>query len=438
MARLIQHSLVFIVLLLHGRVCLGGNCSCLNADELPPNDDDDESHKKCLSSCPTCSEDYAFIYKFSVIESCVGRCGQKYDSSLPCQCNTACTNPTYNNCCGDYNAFCLIESCAGRCTQPYDRDLECQCNTPCKDNLDCCDDYDDFCQEEAKNIDLEEEDEDATQLCPGIGNFIQWDPSTSCINFDQLKENWTGIMRSREMLETSIAPDDEDDKWKPLQCKIKNGETSEDLMLVKSSSNNCNDLVSFYCKNGSEPQKSKTTIMEEQENNVTMSFEFDVNTRSLHNTSNMMTGVIVGTVSSIIAIGVVIVAVIVCRRRRSAKRKPVFKQDAHGQNDKEKNEHLENKNGYAYSEIEMEATNKKDYIDNGDNEYTTGTSDVYDHLNENKNRKTKTENPHAIYDHAIGDNAEPDYDSTKHVVPTNPDYQEVQIRSEEESHRVKL
>ncbi|OPL33063.1 hypothetical protein AM593_06802, partial [Mytilus galloprovincialis] len=429
--------------------------------------------------------------------SCVGRCGQKYDSSLPCQCNTACTNPTYNNCCGDYNAFCLIESCAGRCTQPYDRDLECQCNTPCKDNLDCCDDYDDFCQEvenpdsdkrdstdtkmcmalhcrnsghprffndpqqslraqnqirqliksifsidirrcEAKNIDLEEEDEDATQLCPGIGNFIQWDPSTSCINFDQLKENWTGIMRSREMLETSIAPDDEDDKWKPLQCKIKNGETSEDLMLVKSSSNNCNDLMSFYCKNGSEPQKSKTTIMEEQENNVTMSFEFDVNTRSLHNTSNMMTGVIVGTVSSIIAIGVVIVAVIVCRRRRSAKRKPVLKQDAHGQNDKEKNEHLENKNGYAYSEIEMEATNKKDYMDNGDNEYTTGTSDVYDHLNDNKNRKIKTENPHAIYDHAIGDNAEPDYDSTKHVVPTNPDYQEVRIRSEEESHREKL
>lgn len=56
---------------------------------------------------------------------------------------------------------------------------------------------------EAKNIDLEEEDEDATQFCPCIGSFIQWDPSTSCINFDQLKENWTGIMRSREMLETA-------------------------------------------------------------------------------------------------------------------------------------------------------------------------------------------------------------------------------------------
>ncbi|CAG2199239.1 ENDOU [Mytilus edulis] len=489
MARMIQHGLVLIVLLLHGRVCLGGNCSCLNADEHPPNDDD-ESHKKCFSFCPTCSEDYAFIYKFNVIdrrkdhrllimykaingmisiqetdsiinksdnrtrganrlrqiyivhqsrsvqtpilsthnpelepaannESCVGRCGQKYDSSLPCQCNTACTNPTYNNCCGDYNAFCLIESCAGRCTQPYNRDLECQCNPDCKHKDDCCDDYDDFCPEEAKNIDSVEEDEDATQFCPGIDSFIQWDPSTSCINFNQLKENWTGIMRSREMLETSTAPDDEDDKWKPLQCKIKNGETSEDLMLVKSSSNNCNDLMSFYCKNGSEPQKSKTTIMEEQENNVTMSFEFDVNTRSLHNTSNMMTGVIFGTVSSIIAIGVVIVVVVVCRRRR-------------------KNEHLENKNGYAYSEIEMEATNKNDHMDNGDNEYTTGTSDVYDHLNENKNRKTKTENPHAIYDHAIGDNAEPDYDSTKHVVPTNPDYQEVRIRSEEESHREKL
>ncbi|VDI03168.1 poly(U)-specific endoribonuclease [Mytilus galloprovincialis] len=437
MARLIQHSLVLTVLLLHGRVCLGGNCSCLNADELPHNDDD-EYHKKCLSSCPMCSEDYAFIYKFSVIESCVGKCGQRYDESLPCQCNTACTLPKYNNCCDDYKAFCLIESCAGKCEQLYNPHLKCQCNKACKGQKDCCDDYDDFCSEEAKNIDSVEGDEDATQFCPGIVSFIQWDPSTSCINFDQLKENWTGIMRSREMLETSTAPDDEDDKWKPLQCKIKNGETSEDLMLVKSSSNNCNDLMSFYCKNGSEPQKSKTTIMEEQENNVTMSFEFDVNTPSLPNTSNMMTGVIVGTVSSIIAIGVVIVAVIVCRRRRSVGRKPDHKQDAHRQNETEKIGHSENKNDYAYSEIEMEATNKKDHVDNGDNEYTTGPSDVYDHLNENKNRQIKTENPHAIYDHATGDNAESDYDSTKHVVPTNPDYQEVIIRSEEEINSEKL
>ncbi|CAG2199242.1 ENDOU [Mytilus edulis] len=273
-----------------------GNCSCLNAEELPHNDDD-ESHKKCLSSCPTCSDDYAFIYKFSVIESCVGKCGQRYDISLPCQCNTACTLPKYNNCCDDYKAFCLIhlESCAGKCEQ-YNPHLKCQCNTACKGKQDCCDDYDDFCPEEAKNIDSEEEDDDASQFCPRIDSFIEWNPAKSCINFDQLKDNWTGIMRSLEMLKT--APD----KWKPLQCKIKDGKTSEDLMLVKSSSNNCSDLMLFYCKNGSEPQKSNTTIMEAQENNVTMSIEFDVNTRSLHNTSNMMTGVIVGTVSLIIAI----------------------------------------------------------------------------------------------------------------------------------------
>ncbi|CAC5415268.1 unnamed protein product [Mytilus coruscus] len=258
----------------------------------------------------------------------------------------------------------------------------------------------DIFRQEAKNTHSEEEDvDDATHICPGIGSFIQWDPSTSCINFDQLEENWTGIMRSREMSEilTSTVPD-ENDKWKPLQCKIKEGGTSENLMLVRSSSDNCSDLMSFYCGNG----------------------------------------VIVGIVSSIIAIGVVICVVIVVRRRRSAIRNPILKQDLHGPNDTEKIEHLENKNGYAYSEIEMETTKKKDYMDNGDNEYTTGTSDVYDHLNENKNRKIKTENPHAIYDHSIGDNAEPDYDSTKHVVPTNPEYQEVRIRSEEESHREKL
>lgn len=40
----------------------------------------------------------------------------------------------------------------------------------------------------------------STEMCPSNGSFIQWDPSTSCINLDQKKENWTGIMRSREML----------------------------------------------------------------------------------------------------------------------------------------------------------------------------------------------------------------------------------------------
>ncbi|CAC5406127.1 unnamed protein product [Mytilus coruscus] len=177
---------------------------------------------------------------------------------------------------------------------------------------------------EAKNTHSDKKDvDDGTQICPGIGNFIQWDPSTSCINhvnFDQLKENWTGIMRSPEML-TSTAPE-ENDKWKPLQCKIKEEGTSEDLMLIKFSPDNCSDLMSFYCGNG----------------------------------------VIVGIVSLIITIGIVVFVVIVVRRRRSAMRKPVLKQDAHGQSDTEKIEHSVNQNCYAYSE--MEATNKTDYMDN--------------------------------------------------------------------------
>ncbi|XP_052097072.1 uncharacterized protein LOC127732061 isoform X2 [Mytilus californianus] len=362
MTRRTLYSLVFIVLLLHGRVCMGSNCYCFNADELDTDDIHDESAEKCLSSSSTSSEDYVFIYKFNVTESCVGKCGKKLDKSLPCQCNKPCTK--HKDCCEDYDAFCS-ESCVDRCETKPDRRLSCQCNTDCKHN--CCEDYDTFCSEE------------------------------------------------------------ENGKWNVLRCE--GGETSEDLLLVKSSSFKCRDLVSFYCRNGSSPQKSITTV-KSRESNFTTPLKPDQITPQI--------GVIVGIVSPIVAIGVVVFVVIVCRRRRSARRKPVHKQDSHGQSDTEKIEHLGNKNGYAYCEIEMEATNKKDHMDNGDNEYTTGTSDVYDHLNEHKNRKIQTENPHAIYDHAIGDNAEPDYDSTKHVVPTNLDYQEVRIRSEDESYREKL
>ncbi|XP_063406110.1 uncharacterized protein LOC134690066 [Mytilus trossulus] len=259
-------------------------------------------------------------------------------------------------------------------------------------------------------------------------------------------------------IKKTVIGQDENGEWNVLKCT--EGETSEERLLVKSSSFECSDLVSLYCRNGSSAQKSITT-MKSQKSNFTTPMKPDQITPPIGSSpqrtlttvktleSNFTTpmkpdqitppiGVIVGIVSSIIVIGVVIFVVIVCRRRRSAKRKLVLKEDAHGQNDTEKTEHLENKNNYAYSEIEMEATNKKDHMDNGDNEYTTGPSDVYDHLNEKRNRKVQTENPHAIYDHAIGDNAEPDYDSTKHVVPTNPDYQEVTIRSEDESYREKL
>lgn len=88
----------------------------------------------------------------------------------------------------------------------------------------------------------------------------------------------------------------------------------------------------------------------------------------------------------------------------------------------------------------MEGSNQHDNMnDEGDNQYTTGPSDVYDHLNKKKkNKKMKTENSHARYDHSIGDNAESDYDITKHVVPTNPEYQEVRIGSEQGSQREKL
>ncbi|CAC5413663.1 ENDOU [Mytilus coruscus] len=79
----------------------------------------------------------------SAKESCLGRCGQYYDSQLPCQCNTACN--THRDCCKDYDDSCPKEFCVGRCDQPYDKRHQCQCNTACTQYNNCCDDYDAFC-----------------------------------------------------------------------------------------------------------------------------------------------------------------------------------------------------------------------------------------------------------------------------------------------------
>ncbi|XP_063406109.1 uncharacterized protein LOC134690065 [Mytilus trossulus] len=149
-----------------------------------------------------------------------------------------------------------------------------------------------------------------------------------------------------------------------------------------------------------------------------------------HITSYIIPGVIVGTILLFIVIG----AVICVFRRRSAQRTSNLKHDALRPINTEEIGNVINQNRYSYSEVKVEGSNQHDNMNvKDDDQYTTGTSDVYDHLNEHKNRKIKTENPHAIYDHSIGDNDEPDYDSTKHVVPANPDYQEVRIGTEAES-----
>lgn len=51
-----------------------------------------------------------------------------------------------------------------------------------------------------ENTHSEEGRIDDASVCPLNGRFIKWDPSKSCINLDQMKESWTGVMRSREML----------------------------------------------------------------------------------------------------------------------------------------------------------------------------------------------------------------------------------------------
>ena len=73
--------------------------------------------------------------------SCGGKCGAKYDKTLPCQCNDQC--PQYGNCCADYFAACKPEalSCKGRCDEQDDKTMPCQCGWDCSKHGNCCTDY---------------------------------------------------------------------------------------------------------------------------------------------------------------------------------------------------------------------------------------------------------------------------------------------------------
>merc|ERR1711970_288199 len=77
--------------------------------------------------------------------SCEGRCDDAYDSSYPCQRNTACAS--HGDCCPDYGSVCQGggTSCKDKCGAGYDHDLPCQCNDKCSEYGNCCPDYEQEC-----------------------------------------------------------------------------------------------------------------------------------------------------------------------------------------------------------------------------------------------------------------------------------------------------
>ncbi|XP_076083347.1 uncharacterized protein LOC143054276 [Mytilus galloprovincialis] len=357
-------------------------CYCLNSENLPQSHDD-TSPKKCSDSTET---DYVFIYR-QIQE------GPDIDSDTYNCIAVECKNLgrdrvfTAENCDSMYNVLCD--------------------NTENRSTINAF---------------------NATKFCEDEGSFVRWDPSLSCTNseesFDQ--KHWTSIKRSKQMF--LLTASDENVTLKPLQC-IGLDTYGDMYTFVEPSVVNCTELRPFYCRYRLRPLINSASN-ESQGHNVTM--EMPDNS---HITPYLIPGAIAGTTLLAIIIGVVIFVF----RRRSTERKSDVRQDVQRSNNAEQIGHGKNLNRYSYSEVKVEGSNQHvNMIDNGDDQYTTGTSDVYDHLNENKKRKIKTENPHAIYDHAIADNAEPDYDSTKHVVQTNPDYQEVRIGSKEEIIKEKL
>ncbi|XP_071143400.1 uncharacterized protein [Mytilus edulis] len=360
----------------------GESCYCFTSEKLPH---DEISPKNCSDSTET---DYVFIYKQNIGPTIDRDWNDTYTCiTLECKNSGRHRFFTAENCDSMYNALCE--------------------NTK---KISAINFY------------------NSTKFCENEDSYVRWDPSSSCSNSKESFDSkyWTSITRSKQMFRVTAY--DENITLMPSQCK--GIETSEDgNKFVGPSFVSCKQLRSFYCRYDSLPLINSTPN-ESPGHNVTMELPDNG-----HVTRYIIPGAIAGTTLLAIIVGVVIFVF----RQRSTERKSDVRQDVQRSNNAEQIGHGKNRNRYSYSEVKVEGSNQHvNMIDNGDDQYTTGTSDVYDHLNENKNRKIKTENPHAIYDHAIADNAEPDYDSTKHVVPTNPDYQEVRIGSKEEIIKEKL
>ena len=96
-------------------------------------------------------------------KSCDGKCGAKYDPSLPCQCNDQCGK--FGNCCVDYGPLCEPQkfTCVGRCGA-YDKSAPCQCDDGCARYGTCCPDYLAKCHEDA-SFDFIEPDPEEAKLC---------------------------------------------------------------------------------------------------------------------------------------------------------------------------------------------------------------------------------------------------------------------------------
>ncbi|CAC5406130.1 unnamed protein product [Mytilus coruscus] len=358
-------------------------CYCLNSEKLPHDDHNDTSSTKCSDSTET---DYVFIYKQNIGPT-IDRDWTDTYNCITVECKNVDRIFTAENCDSMYNALC--ENTKNRSAINF---------------------Y------------------NATKFCENEDSFLRWDPSLLCSNSEESfdSKHWTSIKRSQQMFRLTAY--DENVSLMPSQCK--GIETSEDRnKFVEPSFVSCNELRTFYCRYGSRPLINSASN-ESPGHNVTMELPDNG-----HVTRYIIPGAIAGTTLLAIVVGVVIFVF----RRRSAKRTSNLKHYAHRPIDTEEIGHVNSQNRYSYSEIKMEDSNQHDNMnDDGDDQYTTGPSNVYDHLNENKDRKIKTEKSHAIYDHSIGDTAEPDYDSAKHVVPTNPEYQEVRIGSEKESLKEKL
>lgn len=84
--------------------------------------------------------------------TCKDNCGNFMGDTAPCNCDAACKDPKYNDCCQDYDALCGgstgggAGSCQGKCGKFVEAD-SCHCDDLCSDPQynDCCDDYAKLC-----------------------------------------------------------------------------------------------------------------------------------------------------------------------------------------------------------------------------------------------------------------------------------------------------
>ena len=119
-----------------------------------------------VEACHTSNQNAEPRRSRSGFGTCQGRCFERNNRNQTCQCNKACLN--HGDCCDDFQDLCQQReqgSCEGKCFERFDRSKSCQCNAGCNNFQNCCSDFKTVCaRNDTSNQELKDISNELFQL----------------------------------------------------------------------------------------------------------------------------------------------------------------------------------------------------------------------------------------------------------------------------------